>query len=394
MAQHLPEFEPFDLNGEPTSLGIQWKRWSVRLENLFVALNIGNKVRQKALLLHYGGKDFMILCESILDEGDTYDVAKEKLDQYFEPKVNLTFETYCFRSMKQEEDETVAQYFARLKPAALRCEFADIDRELKDHIVMTCQSQNLRKKALRDDFDLEELLKCARSYENSDRQAALMDSSSDVQRINRRKSKRDSARYGKSAPKAGKEVASGSNTPNRKKTPDSKSKNNNKRCFNCGGVFPHPNGQKCPAQGTYCTRCTKPNHYASECRSEIPVNNILDEYSSDGDEDPEVHTITAGTVHQVENDQCINTTTTRPKSRKNLALQRIVLNGTKIDVQIDSGSEANIISEEDFGRLKNRPKLHRTSTKLYPFATPNPLKLLGKFTGVVETPDSYKTALF
>ena len=127
MAQTLPDFEPFDLNGEPTSLGIQWKRWSTRIENLFVALNIRSEVRQKALLLLYGGKDFMILCESILNDGDTYDVAKEKLDQYFEPQVNLTFKTYCFRSMKQEEDETVAQFFARLKPAALRYEFADIE---------------------------------------------------------------------------------------------------------------------------------------------------------------------------------------------------------------------------------------------------------------------------
>ena len=60
MALHsgLPEFEQFDLNSELTSLGIKWKRWSTRLENLFVALNVKNEARQKALLLHYGGKEF------------------------------------------------------------------------------------------------------------------------------------------------------------------------------------------------------------------------------------------------------------------------------------------------------------------------------------------------
>ena len=70
------------------------------------------------------------------------------------------------------------------------------------------------------------------------------------------------------------------------------------------------------------------------------------------------------------------------------------MNGTKIDVQIDSGSEANIISERDLCRLKEKPQLRRTNTKLYPFATSQPLKLLGKFTGVVETSECYKSVLF
>ena len=84
----------------------------------------------------------------------------------------------------QDEDETIDQYHARLKSAAMRCDFADIDRELRDQIVMNCLSHSLRKRALRDDLDLENLLKYARSYERSDRQAALMENpSSEVKRV-------------------------------------------------------------------------------------------------------------------------------------------------------------------------------------------------------------------
>ena len=88
----LPEFDKFDLNAEPASLGIQWKRWTNRLENLFVAVKITDEKRQNALLLHYGGEELMILCETLLaDTDETYKLAKVKLDAYFEPKINKTF---------------------------------------------------------------------------------------------------------------------------------------------------------------------------------------------------------------------------------------------------------------------------------------------------------------
>ena len=110
-----------------------------------MALNIRQEARQKALLLHYGGKEFMILCETLLTEEDNYEASKAKLNTYFEPKVNQTFETYCFRTMKQEEEETVDQFCTRLKVIAARCEFQDETRELRDQIVMNCLSNTLRK---------------------------------------------------------------------------------------------------------------------------------------------------------------------------------------------------------------------------------------------------------
>ena len=60
MATSLPEFPPFDVSLDPSSLGLQWKKWTTRLENLFVALAIEDKKRQKALVLHYGGQSYVI----------------------------------------------------------------------------------------------------------------------------------------------------------------------------------------------------------------------------------------------------------------------------------------------------------------------------------------------
>ena len=98
MATSLPDFPPFDTESEPTSLDVQWKKWILRLGNLFVALEIKDKVGQKALLLHYGGANLADIYYTLASEDDKeYQQVKEKLQAHFEPKLNFTFETYNFR---------------------------------------------------------------------------------------------------------------------------------------------------------------------------------------------------------------------------------------------------------------------------------------------------------
>ena len=84
MAAALPDFPAFDINCEPTSLGISWKKWSSRLENLFVALDIKDEARKKALLLHYGGEQLSDIFATLEEEADvSYKLTKVKLDAYF-----------------------------------------------------------------------------------------------------------------------------------------------------------------------------------------------------------------------------------------------------------------------------------------------------------------------
>ena len=181
MANHLPDFKSFDITLEPTSLGVQWDKWIKRLENLFIGMNLGDDAdsQKKALLLYYAGEDVSEIYDTLEDTSTTYDGAKSVLTTYFKPKKNLTFEVYKFRSIKQDDTgkknvhakETIDQYVARLRTAATRCEFGDVDREIRDQIVFNCKSDSLRRKALRDDLDLTVLLKLGRSIEVSESQA-------------------------------------------------------------------------------------------------------------------------------------------------------------------------------------------------------------------------------
>jgi len=125
-----------------------------------------------------------------------------------------------FRNAKQEDTETVDQFCTRLRALAATCEFADIDRELLSQIIQNCQSQELRRRALRKpDIKLNELLVLARTLEASDFQAMVISKSTEQAAINM------------------------TSTTKYAKTQQTQHYANTHKCWNCGGKWPHRGGR-------------------------------------------------------------------------------------------------------------------------------------------------------
>ena len=375
----LPDFPPFDINCEPTSLGISWKKWITRLENLFVALDIQSEERRKALLLYYGGEDLSDIFSTLCEEADTtYKLARVKLDAHFEPKVNLTYETYNFRKLVQEEGESIDKFVTRLKESAARCQFHDASREIKDQVVQKCLSERLRRKALRDDPSLEALLKAARAMELSEAQASVMEKESNINKI--RKPGKYSANY---------------------KSKDKDSKNSKKEgessCFNCGNSWPHKGGQKsCPAHGKDCDKCGRKNHFARMCKNK-PTNAVEASCSSDSDDS---YSFEIKSILKKEGRR-------RKKEKKNVSFKIKAVKGKKVQtytkvhisdveakMQIDSGADVNTLTEGDYEKVKSKVTLVPTRAKLYAYGSTKPLELLGKFTATVSSKKAYDVADF
>ena len=95
MASALPNFDPFDIHADGPFTQ-RWRKWIKRLENLFVAAAITDKKRQRALLLYYAGEEACEIFETLVDTGDDFTTAKEKLTEYFDPKKNVEYEIYTF----------------------------------------------------------------------------------------------------------------------------------------------------------------------------------------------------------------------------------------------------------------------------------------------------------
>ena len=82
-----------------------WISWKKTLEFYFVAANINETKRKKAVLLYCGGEDLRKIHETLNDSGETYKATCDLLSQYFEQQINVTFERHLFRNIIQNSDE-------------------------------------------------------------------------------------------------------------------------------------------------------------------------------------------------------------------------------------------------------------------------------------------------
>ena len=104
MAVSLPNFPSFDVHADGNA-GPRWKKWLARLERLFIGMNITVPKRKRALLLHYAGPDVDEIFDTLQETGEEseYNTAVAKLNKYFNPQVNTTYECTIFdrRSKKK-----------------------------------------------------------------------------------------------------------------------------------------------------------------------------------------------------------------------------------------------------------------------------------------------------
>eukprot|EP00745_Piridium_sociabile_P029527 TRINITY_DN48507_c1_g1_i2.p1 TRINITY_DN48507_c1_g1~~TRINITY_DN48507_c1_g1_i2.p1 ORF type:complete len:283 (-),score=41.55 TRINITY_DN48507_c1_g1_i2:214-1062(-) len=278
----LPEFRKFVVHGEETSAGTRWKKWIAQLENLLCGLDINNDARKKALLLHYGGDEIFDIVHTMSEEdqgiGSTvntgtpdvpvlvpneYAVLKTSLSDHFTPKKNTSYETFKFRQTVQNQDESIDTFATRLRTMASLCDFRNADREILAQIIQGCSSTRLRRKALKDDMSLTNVLAEARALELSDARAAEIETVVAPATVHalynpQRPSRPSGSQHGDSHQRfqtpAGVSVRGPSRGDElyRQRTSSSQ---NSRRCRYCGGATPHWTG--CPAKGKDCKKCGK-----------------------------------------------------------------------------------------------------------------------------------------
>mgnify|MGYP000636359015 CR=1 FL=1 len=135
--------------------------------NWFGATAAEKKV--KALRV-YGGERVRDMVDSLPEpemEGDAFDKTLAKLNAFFLPKKNTDVLVARFRKMRQNDYETIMQYYARLRPEAAKCEFHDTELEIKRHLQETVRSRKLAMKSVRDGYSLEKLLEEAQADEEA-----------------------------------------------------------------------------------------------------------------------------------------------------------------------------------------------------------------------------------
>ena len=133
------------------------------------------------------------------------------------------------RNKSQKTDETVVEYYTRLQLLAKKCEFGDVNIEVKRQIIQGTTSARLRRKAIEQSLSLEDLLKAARAMETADEQTGEMEKHH-TNAIHKTYRNRQSE-----------------SLKQKKKSYQGKARTlKNNQCGLCGGSYPHVGD--CPAQ--------------------------------------------------------------------------------------------------------------------------------------------------
>ena len=165
-----------------------------------------NDKQKRQLLLHTAGADVQDVFHKFTETGTDYKTAVDKLNQYFAPRKNTSYNRHIFRQEKQKEGETISQFVTML----------DIAQAME-------------------------------ASESQSRQIAEGNQFTNVYSINRR------TRGGKRG--------------QRERQNPSKSKE--KQCFRCG-IKGHSGDDCRCSRNVTCFKCGKPGHFASMCRSKTP----------------------------------------------------------------------------------------------------------------------------
>ena len=376
MANNIPDFPPFNVHLD-SNAGPRWEKWLKRVERLFIGMNLDDKKQKRALLLHYAGPDVDDIFDTLPDTGenDDYDTAVEKLNEYFNPQVNTTYEVYSFRMAKQKEGESLDSYHTRLRQLAKTCQFADQDKEIKDHIILTCTSNALRRRALRDDFTLANLLKHGRALEMSESQASEVEKTdfqaNTVNRI-RQKSVQHVQSSGRFRSRARQPNSQSRNRPMLRNRENNQQKDTTQitkkmTCWRCGGDYPHRN--ECPAINKECHSCGKIGHFSRICKTNPRRPNRVRNVTLD-----------KKVNEHLEEDEDEYLYSVKPKNTSNLPSCDVLIANTPVKVMIDSGATVNLINEATFHAInkKNTLKLEDTKHKIYPYGSRIPIPVKGK----------------
>lgn len=259
--RNLPCFNPRE---DPNTLSVRWKRWKRSFELYVLAKGISSDPQKVALLLHTAGTELQELYYTLAaTEGELkpYKDVIKILDEYFVPKVNVSFERHVFRQMEQQNGEKVDQFVCRLRQKAITCEFTDVDETIRDQLIEKCQDQKLRRKFLeKTNPTLADLQSMARAFEAVNEQMKSMEKSSahptgQVNWIKQQKFQNKGR---------GQSVNKGKKGGQSHKTQKPEA-DQSQRCFKCNRFGHFARDACCPARDKECEKCGTRGHFAVCC---------------------------------------------------------------------------------------------------------------------------------
>ena len=338
-------------------IGEDWEIYETRLTQYFIANDVPEEKMVATLITLIGSDAFKILndlCDPIPPYNKTFKELCGILKKQFAPKIAIYKERLEFYNLTQGENESVNQWFARVKSKAVNCKFGTILNEiLKDRFVTGLRRGQILDRVCEADHttELETLVDIAQKKE-----AAVLFSkqaSTPIHQI------QYTTKEGTGAKKK---------NPTQVNKKGTKAQNKDSTCNHCGGTQ-HDFG-KCKYREYKCKICKKLGHLARICRNKTS-NSKETHFMGNFDEHEDIGSKFVNMFH-IENDENVEP-----------SIIQIHIGGVPIKVEIDSGAGKSIMPEDLFQKWFPEKKLHEATTKLK-FYDGTIVKPLGQFETSVE----------
>uniref|UniRef100_A0A2D4HQ32 Retrotransposon gag domain-containing protein n=1 Tax=Micrurus lemniscatus lemniscatus TaxID=129467 RepID=A0A2D4HQ32_MICLE len=158
----------------------KWTSYINRFECILDATNLDDipANRKKAYFLSFCGATLFDTATALLAprtvKAVTWEELQEVLSNHYAPKPSRIARRHAFRRRSQAEDESISEYMAALRSAALQCSFRDhLDDMLLDQLVFIVRDLRLQRRLLaKGNIDLKQAIDEAQAAEMSNVSAA------------------------------------------------------------------------------------------------------------------------------------------------------------------------------------------------------------------------------
>jgi len=221
-----------------------WTQYIERLEQYFLANDVEDAGKKRAILLSVCGSKTYALARDLLQPArpaeTTFKKIVETLEKHYSPRPSEIVERFKFHSRNRKEDEGVATYVAVLRKLSEHCNYGEtLPEMLRDRLVCGINNEKIQRRLLAEpDLTLKKAEEIALAMELASKHVVDIQSTettpSKVHQIN----------------SAGK---------NKGKNPAS-----NSECYRCGEKH---EASTCRFKEVECFKCGKRGHLAKACRS-------------------------------------------------------------------------------------------------------------------------------
>ena len=335
-----------------------WTQYVERLEQYFLANEVEDVAKRRALLLSVCGSKTYALARGLLQPAKTAETTFKKivdtLEKHFSPKPSEIVERYKFHSRNRNEDEGIAAYVAELRKLTEHCNFGEtLPEMLRDRLVCGINNKKIQQRLL---AEQELTLKKAEEIALGEELAAkhVVDIQSDT------------------TPSSVNQV--GARDKNGIK--DAKDHRPDSECYRCGEKH---EASACRFKDAQCFKCGRRGHISKACRGDKNKKKKTGKGTDSGtrkgkqtssrDSEPakgkkKQHTHLVDEVSGEEGVYAATMYHIRGQSKSKAFEVTVELFGEPHKLEIDTGATRTVLNEETYNKLRDKLELKNSKAIL------------------------------